>query len=503
MRKKIKENDKYKKIINFLKKNKFVILLLIIITVLLTYCSLQCFPGSDDLPYSLFYRGSERVTNIKQIYYNQRSDYLTINGRFFVHCMVQFMLMFNRNLFSLINALCIVTTIIFMNKINDYYLEKNNLKPQLKNFPIYCLMIGLFLLIRDLKYMVYWQAGSINYLWVFTLIIIFIYYYLINGLNKKTLLNCLFILLISILHESSFCFILILIIFDFIKNIIEKKKLSTKKVLKYLIYCIISILAGMFIIKSPGNIQRMANEKVWYSKSILERFEISLPIISKKVFGILSFDNIVPTIFIICLILMLLRSKKKSDKISGIIILILSIISYFANNGWLYFILAITIFLAITIYNYQRNNNYMTVLWVAFYAVVYSMAITPLFAADRPNYYMYIFMITNIAIYINTFLNRKKILNILNIICILLFIFTGYSEYKIYSYIGNIKEERLSQIEKVKQENLDVLEIKKIAEKYNKFHPDANCPANKEYWTYNHFIYYYDLPEGIEVKLVD
>ena len=99
----------------FLRENKFIVLIFTMLFGVLIYSALQTLITSDDLPYSLFYRGEYRITHLSQIIANQESDYLTINGRFLVHCVVQFMLMFGKNLFAVVNAICIITTLIFVN----------------------------------------------------------------------------------------------------------------------------------------------------------------------------------------------------------------------------------------------------------------------------------------------------------------------------------------------------------------------------------------------------
>ena len=201
----------------FLKKNKIIIIILAIILVLFTYCGLQTFVASDDLPYSFFYRGESRVTTLKQIYLNQRSDYYEINGRFLVHSMVQFLLMYGKKLFSLLNAICIAITIFVMWKIVCFKSKESKIK---KNY-ILILLTGLFLFLGEHKYLMYWVAGSVNYIWVFTLLIIYSYYYLKVGLNKHKIINCLILFLLSALHECAFVFLLFLIISDLIKDIIE------------------------------------------------------------------------------------------------------------------------------------------------------------------------------------------------------------------------------------------------------------------------------------------
>ena len=186
------------------KENKVTIIFMLMLFVLITYCGLQTFIINDDLPYSLFNRSNVRVTNIIQILRNQGSDYLFINGRFFVHCIVQFVLIWGKNLFSILNALSIIISIIYMKKIVT--LKKENIKIK-KNY-IYFLLSGLFLLLGSYKYLVYWVAGSVNYVWLFSLLLIFIYYYLKIGLDKYKKINCFLLFAFSIVHECSFVFIL-------------------------------------------------------------------------------------------------------------------------------------------------------------------------------------------------------------------------------------------------------------------------------------------------------
>ena len=482
-------------------KNKYSIILLLFVFIVFTYCSLQAFPINDDLPYSFFYRGSTRVTTIKQIILNQMSDYLTINGRFFIHCVVQFMLMFNRNLFSFINSLCLVVTFTYLKKIITFYLLKNQIERKISNTFFLLMIIGLFLLIGNLKYMVYWVAGSVNYIWVFTGLVIFLYYYLKYGLLKYKVLNCILFLSFSIIHECSFVFMLFIIIGDFVKNIVERKK--RKHINVYILYLLLAIIGGLFVIKSPGNAARMAVSQGWYNMSIIERFSISLPVIAKSIFNVFDLNNLLPTVFLISLNIYVFIRGCKLLKVLNILSIIVSIVSFITGNGWIYFILSILIFILLIIHNYNEKNNNMSVLLISFYAVVFSMAITPEFKGGRPNYYLFLFMIIYICIFINVILKRLKFVNLIKLIIIVFcFVMIGY-EYKIYSYIGNVQKVRLKQIDKVKKDKLNVLEYKKIDEKYAKYHADANGAGEKDYWAYRYFVTYYDLPDDIEIKLVD
>ena len=479
---------------------KYTIIFLSILFMLITWCGLQTFVINDDLPYSLFYRGSERISSLKQIYLNQRSDYLTINGRFFVHCVVQFVLMFEKKLFSIINAICIVLTIIFSKKIVDFNIKESKIKPIF----IYFTISSLFLMLFSYKFLIYWVAGSVNYIWVFTLIIIFIYYYLKYGLIQHKVLNIVLICCLSIIHECSFVFVLFLILFDFITNIIKNKFTNFKKnITIYVIYIILCIICGLFVIKAPGNAARMSTSATWYNKSLLERIKISIPVVSTNLYALFNKYNLVPTIFLLFLLLYNFKKSNKFNLTFAFITSVFALTSYFTNNGWLYFILSILVIVNIIIDNFINNRNVMSVIFLSIYAVVFSMIITPEYSASRPNYYIYIWMIINIIIYLNYIFESKNKIKIYNIFSAISIIILCCIEYNIYYNIGIIKNQRLREIDNVKKNDLKVLRYKKIEEKYAQFHPDANCPGNSNYWAYQYFLNYYKLPNDLEIELVE
>ena len=72
-------------------------------------------------------------------------------------------------------------------------------------------------------------------------------------------------------------------------------------------------------------------------------------------------------------------------------------------------------------------------------------------------------------------------------------------EIIIYSYIGNINQIRMKDIQKVKDGKTTVLETKVIKAPFNHFHIDPNSPCEKEYWAYEAFLDYYKLPSNITV----
>lgn len=56
-----------KKTFEFIKENKYILAIFLIIFIVLVYCHLNTFVVNDDLAYSFFKRLNERVTNLYQV----------------------------------------------------------------------------------------------------------------------------------------------------------------------------------------------------------------------------------------------------------------------------------------------------------------------------------------------------------------------------------------------------------------------------------------------------
>ena len=135
-----------KKGLNFLlekiKKDKLLIILMLLTYIVLVYCSFNTFLGNDDLPYSFFKRLDIRVTNLYQIIYDNLRYYISWTGRFLIHCIVQFLLMFGKNLWSILNPLIIVSQLLIGTKIVLMEIQRKENKIP---FLIFLILITLFL----------------------------------------------------------------------------------------------------------------------------------------------------------------------------------------------------------------------------------------------------------------------------------------------------------------------------------------------------------------------
>ena len=52
-------------------------------------------------------------------------------------------------------------------------------------------------------------------------------------------------------------------------------------------------------------------------------------------------------------------------------------------------------------------------------------------------------------------------------------------------------------------DNSGVLYLKKIDDKYNLYHIDINKPNDEDYYTYEYFLNYYNIPENTKIKFVE
>jgi len=124
-----------------IRKNKYFYLMIILIFITLLYTHFNTFLANDDLPYLFLYRTGVRVDSILDVIKNQFADYFNINGRVIVHSIVQSVLIFDKNLWSIINPIMIILGLIFLIKIvNLKYKNINKVLSLLLGISLYLLM---------------------------------------------------------------------------------------------------------------------------------------------------------------------------------------------------------------------------------------------------------------------------------------------------------------------------------------------------------------------------
>lgn len=475
-----------------LKKNKFIIIFLILLFFILVYCHFNTFIISDDLPYSLYLRGYDRVSSISEIIKNQMSDYVWINARVFVHGIVQFLLMFDKSLWSILNPLVIISIICLMSYLLWLFTKK-------KIKPIWLVLTSTlaFLLLDNYKNLIYWVAGSVNYVWMFLVMLGLILYYYKFGLLKKPVLTFSLFTGASILCESTAIFSIVLIIMDAIIQIFVLKK-NKKNLIKYLVFLIGSICSMMFLLLSPSTASRFTwGGDEWSNLSLFGKIFTAIPIISNNLFSF-SIYNLIPLFLILSIFFYFFKDNKKL-KILSLGIVILYLINIFLNNGWISFMTGIGIFICQIFIFYENKDFKLITLVFTGYALAYSLAITPEYSAGRTGFFTSLFF--SIFTIYNMFY-RDNVRKVIKGIVILGLVITISFELITYTYIGIIKNERLKSIGDVLSGKSDTVYTKEIKEPFNKFHIEANEPASRDYWAIAMFERYYGLPEGVKIKLI-
>lgn len=482
------------KILKFIKDNWLYLLLFLLMFVVLVYCHNNTFLANDDLPYSFFKRLNNRVSNLFEIVWDNLRYYKSTNGRFIVHCIVMFLLMFGKNIWSICNPIIILLIFYVIIKFI-------NSKSKLNNILVLLLSFSLFLAIYEYKSIIYWVAGSVNYIWVLVFLFIFSYFVLRKNILNNKILSSILLFFISSLHENSFVYLIVfVIIYSIIKIIKEKSS-------KYFLFLIPVILGGAVLLLAPGNLGRNSGYIEWYSLSFFERLNISIPAISDSIYKFLCIDNIVPTIFTIIIYLKLLSLKTNKNRefviklLFIIVVPILLLLYYICPFKYLTFIIAISLFIIELFIHIIEKDYDLIPLQFSFYAVSFSMIVTPLYNSFRPNIYIYVYYIFIICLFLTDLIkNLKTIKKLIFVIIILFSIAILYNEVIIYYNIGKvqkIRENEIKEFNEVKSEN--TLYLTKIPDKYAKYHNDSNS-VNEDFWTYNWYVWYYHIKEGTLIR---
>lgn len=491
-------NERMKKLKDILVKVWPIILVLIIFLVIIIYCGLNTMTFSDDLRYS--FPGKTRITSVKQVISSQIYDYKTINGRFLVHLVLQFVLIYGRNLFAVINAIVLSLTVFIASLIVYEIIKRQdkyfNLQKNILNITIFVML--LLMIMYNYKCYIYWAAASVNYVWVCLYCLLVFYYYLKNKFNTNVIFNTLLFFLLGNLQENSLVFGIILYIFMVINDIIDKK-FNYKK----LFYIIPIALGALILLGSPGQVSRSNQYSEWYNVQFIKRLFISVPYLCKEILKLNTKYNILPYVYITSIIFNLIKNRKFYKyyilKILSITILVICVY-IFKFSQYAYFSLMVGIFL-IEFTNYIKSKNYnMLMLMIGMYAVSMSMCITPLYYSLRPNYYIYIYIIiSSVTNYIEIFKDTVKFKKYACLVISILLVLNLYFEIKIYTCIGNIQNKRELQIKEFNNTKEKVLVLNKVPKKYSIFQFECNAIYNEYYWAKKYFYLYYNINTNVKI----
>lgn len=409
--------------------------------------------------------------------------------------MVSGLLIFERTLWSFLNPLILMGTIYIGYLIILHFIDDKKRKKFKLGIPL--LMTGLLLAIYSMKELIYWIAGSVNYVWTFFLVIFTIIYYLKTRMKKHVIFNSLLFLGLGVLHECTFAFAVVFLITIMIIDYIKDKKMDWKK----LIYILPIVIGARFLLMAPGNANRMEGFPEWYAMPFIQRMQTAIPELSKLLLNYRNLLNIIPILFTITLIIRIIKQKNKyAYIISGILTLTMLLCLGF-QNGWIYFLMVILLFIGENYLNIKQGRWELVAISLSLYAVAYSVVITPLYYSTRPNYFLYIYYIILTVMYIIEVLpaNKTIAVNTFTTISALVFITTVVIEIAAYTYIGKIHKERMEALEKAKQENQTEVYLPKIKDNMTVFQMDGNNVLEEGYWAERYYKNLYGIPQEMKI----
>lgn len=247
-----------KKFINILS-----LLLLVILTlscIVISYCS-PYFP--DDYNYAFVYGTNVRIDSFYDLFKSIGLFYLHWGGRFFPQLIGQLLIWFGKSWFAVLNGIMLI--------ILSYFIYKScySSKDEKINFSkILFIFLLIILTVPIPNETLFWQMGSINYMWMMTFSVIYICPFFLSFFsikeiddNYKTYTYVLiFGFLAGLTNENIVPFIVFANIVYIVYKLIIKDHIY-----KWNIMGLISSIIGCCLLMfSPGNSERQAIETQIY-----------------------------------------------------------------------------------------------------------------------------------------------------------------------------------------------------------------------------------------------
>lgn len=395
----------------------------------------------DDFGYAFGVNG-ERISNVEQIIESQYYHYYTWGGRSVVHFIAQFFLMYDKEVFNIVNTFAYIGMVLV---IYFHIIGKMVFYPFLLLFINIC----LFLCMPEFGQVFLWLTGACNYLWGPLLLLSYLLVYRIqymraNPIIKNKILSILFLpcAVIAGWTNENMGFALVGMIIAFIFVYWKKYR----KIYLWMKCSLLGAVSGsLLLIMAPGNFVRM----------------------------------------------------QSSDSEVKVIENFIAITGSFVDSGYLLLPAAVFCILLIVC---PKNVDYtlLGIYVIGLFISEYAMIGAPVFADRAKSGSLYLAIITSGYLY--TFLNFEDIkLRKILAVCAIAMLFITKADYSIAR--GDIKHynERHNQnIEHVLQEkekgNLNpVIKFNKADTKYAAQHGLEDITSDSDYWTNKSFARYYGL----------
>ena len=211
---------------------------------------------SDDFRYHFMYEGflpdktPRRITNLKDIFYSMYNHYFMWGGRITAHALVQFILIFDKSIFNLVNS------IVFVGLALLIYMHCN-INKKINLTLLICILFSLWFFIPQFGLTILWASGACNYLWCGFIILLFLLpfrrYIENNTYTKDSIFKNITMILIGFFagwtnENSGGAMILLIMLF------LLYYKLHNIKIPKWAIGGFISSSVGfILLVIAPGN----------------------------------------------------------------------------------------------------------------------------------------------------------------------------------------------------------------------------------------------------------
>ena len=424
------------------------------------------------------------------------SMYFSWEGRFISRVLIN-ILTYHKVLWNIVNSLVITCSIYLIIKI---------INPKKRIIYLLTLLVFLLMNIYTFSQVIPWVAGNITYLFVIPLLLLYFYYIFKDDKKHIIIFSILNIIMTMFVEHMAIILIIsniLFIIYRYIKN----KRISKELIL----YLMLSIIGTIVMLISPGSLYRSSVENLDFNKlSIIGKVIYNIPNFIYYTFMVNPYMIILLSIASFYLINKLFRNRL----LKIVLVLLMNIIpilstslylisnfininSFLINPNSIVLLVFYIIYVLFFIYLIIKNNKsifnkemFFFIIGILSNAV---MMISPTWGF-RTSFATYIFLCIFSLIIINEYIREKKIYNtILSILIIVA------SLFYIVFYISIFRQykENESIIEKGINNKSKVIEIYK----YPYF---ANCNINPDNeYHLKKFKKYYDIPEEVEVKLID
>ncbi len=423
--------------------------------------------------------------------------YLGWEGRFISRVLIN-ILTYHKVLWNIINSIFITSIVFLIIKI---------INPKHKK--IICLLSLLVILLMNIftfSQVVVWVAGNITYLFVIPLLLGY-FYYVFDYKKDNKFLVCLFAILNFIMPMFIEHMAVILVISNiiFFTYRFVKKRCIDKELLLYLI---LSIIATLLMLLSPGTKIRSGMENIEFSKlSLFNKIIYNIPNFINYTFIV----NYFLLILMVCANIYLIKKHTKNKLLKYLLLIfvtiipILNCINYFISNFYMYPLFKCNIiihslyygtYLIIMLYfividTYKDKSKKIIFFFIIGILSNLVMMISPIWGY-RTSFATYIFLSISMLMIIDKYIKERKLYNIiLSILCIgssLFYIILYISVH--FQYMDNLKV-----IETAKRRNSKVIEIIKYP-----YYVNCNINPTSDFHIMR-YKKYYGLNEDVKIVL--